>query len=396
MGPWSKRGAPAPLLLALLAVFLVLSIVPVPALAATGGGGSAPDVGGTAVMLMDVDSGRIIYERNADERLSIASTTKIMTGVVVLENLSLEETVTVSAHAAGAGESEAWLETGEVLPAKTLFDAMMVRSANDAAVALAEAVAGSEEAFVELMNARAEELGLDNTHFANTHGLDAKGHYSSARDLAELTSYAMGLVPFRQAVASPKVTLPPAPSNGNPRTFSNRNKLIGEVDFITGVKTGYTGKAGWCLVGSGSDNGVDLVSVILGEPTQDERNNDTVELLEYGFSKYRQEVLVGQGEELAEVPVPYHFGETLSLSTDRRLVRTLYEDEKVTRTISVVRDVALPIEAGQTLGKVAFSVDGRPAGEVDLVAVRAVEAPTLRIKIQYLWDRFVAWADEQV
>ncbi|MHB8868720.1 MAG: D-alanyl-D-alanine carboxypeptidase family protein [Thermoleophilia bacterium] len=349
-----------------------------------------PTIRGAASILINLDDGRVLFENGADAQRSIASTTKIMTGILALETIPLDRVIKASQKATDAGESEIWLEPGEELAARDLLSALMVRSANDAAVALAESSAGSLEAFVEAMNAKAAELGLTNTHFANPHGLEAKEHYSSARDLATLARYAMQNEEFRKLVATEKARIP-WPGREYDRVLENRNSLIGSVPFVTGIKTGYTGKAGFCLVGSGARDGVSLVSVILGEENKDAVNADSVALLEYGFSLYRQVNLMEKDVPVAELDIPYHFGEKLTLSTDRELVRTVFAADPITKTVTAQEQLTLPVDEGQTLGKVTFEVAGFVAGEVNLVATRSIEAPTLRVKLTYLWDRMMNW-----
>jgi len=354
-----------------------------------------PAVGGKSVILVNMDDGRVIYERNADEQRSIASTTKIMTGIIALETLPLDKIVTASAKATDAGESEIWMEPGEQLSVGDLMKALLVRSANDAAVALAEAAGGSLDAFVEKMNAKAAELVLINTHFANPHGLEAKEHYSSARDLAKLARYAMQNEEFRKLVATAKVNIP-WPGRPYDRVLKNRNDLVGAVQFVTGVKSGYTAKAGYCLVGSGARDGASLVSVILGEDTKAAVDADTVSLLEYGFTKYRQVSLMEEGVPVAAMDVPYHFGEKVVLKTERNLVRTVYSDDPITKTVVVQDRLVLPVSQGQVLGKITFATGTAVAGEVDLVSDRAIEAPTLRVKLRYVWDRMINWLGKAV
>ncbi len=355
----------------------------------------APGVRGKSVILVNMDDGRVIYENNADERRSIASTTKIMTGILALEMLPLDKMVKASVKATEAGESEIWLEPGEELSVEDLMKALLVRSANDAAVDLAEAASGSLEAFIDAMNAKAAELGLTNTHFANPHGLEAKEHYSSARDLATMARYAMQNEEFRKLVATPKVTIP-WPGRPYDRVLENRNSLVGSVSFITGVKSGYTAKAGYCLVGSGARDGVSLVSVILGDDTKDAVNNDTVSLLDYGFAKFRQVPLMDEGVSVAEMDVPYHFGEKVVLKTDRKLVRTLYAADAITKTVAVQERLVLPVHEGQVLGRVTFEAGGSVAGEVELVADRSIDEPTLQVKLKYIWDRMINWLGKAV
>ncbi len=345
---------------------------------------------GAAAILMNLDDGRVLYETAADERRSIASTTKIMTGILAIELLPPEQVIKTSKKAAAAGESEIWLEPGEELTVEEMLYALMVKSANDAAVALGEAASGDLESFVKAMNAKAVELGMTNTHYANPHGLEAKEHYSSARDLAILSRYAMKNDLFRKLVATPTVKIP-WQGREYDRVLENRNALVGAVPFITGIKTGYTSPAGFCLVGSGAQDGASLVSVILGEKDKGSVNDDTVALLEWGFARYRQVDLIDEGLPIAEMDVPYHVGEKLAVGTDRKLVRTLYDEDVVTKTVTVQEKLVLPVVRGQALGKVTFATADGVIGEVDLVAERAIEAPTLGVKLRYVWDRMIRW-----
>lgn len=348
--------------------------------------GGAPTVGGASAILVNMDDGRVLYEKNADARRPIASTTKIMTGTLALETLSVNQVVTASKHATEAGESEIWLVPGEQLSAKHMLYGLLLKSGNDAAVALAEASAGSEEAFVARMNAKAAELGMKNTHFMNPHGLDNKDHYSSARDLSILGRYAMQSELFRTIVGTAKTTIP-WPGHDYARTLQNHNTLVGKVSFVTGIKSGYTGKAGYCLVASGERDGVSMVTAILGEPDKASVDADTVKLLEYGFDKYRRVVLVEKGAGMAEIDIPYHFHERMPLVTKTRLVKTVYIGDEVGRTVSVQSDLALPVAPGDVLGSVTYEIGDGAVEKVDLVATRSIEKPTLAVKLRYLFDR---------
>jgi D-alanyl-D-alanine carboxypeptidase (penicillin-binding protein 5/6) len=378
--------------------WLEISKDTLPSIAEQDGGsksGPAPQTNGKSVMLVNMDDGRVLIEANADERRSIASTTKIMTGILALETLPLDRVVAASALATQAGESEIWMEPGEELSVEDLMYALLVRSANDAAVALAEASAGSLEAFIDAMNAKAVELGLTNTHFANPHGLEAEGHYSSARDLATLARYAMQNPDFRRFVATEEVTIP-WPGRPYDRVLESRNTLLGQVSFVNGVKSGYTRPAGFCLVGSGARDGVSLISVILGEPNKDAVNADTVALLEYGFSQYRRVSLMDKGVTITEMDVPYHFGETMVLKTDRDLVRTINAEDPIVKTVTVQDHLVLPVTRGQVLGTVTFEAGGNEVGEVQLLADRTIEEATLGVKLRYIWDRMVDWLGKAV
>ncbi len=316
-----------------------------------------------AAVLINMDDGRLLYAKNADERRPMASTTKIMTGILVLEKLPLDKVVVASKKAAAAGESEIYLVPGEKLTVEQLLEALLVKSANDAAADLAEAVAGSQEAFVGLMNQKAQELGLSNTHFQNPHGLTAKDHYSSARDLATLARYAMKNPDFRRLVATKKTTIP-WPGRPYDRVLKNHNTLLGVAPYVTGVKTGFTLPAGFCLVGSGSKGGVSLVSVVLGESNKAAVDQDSKRLLEYGFSSYKKVVLVEKGTRFASLDIPYQLDGKLPLVTDRSLVRTVYVGEQVSHDVDYPAALVPPVDEGSVLGKVRYlgEKDGRAAG----------------------------------
>lgn len=355
----------------------------------------APSLGVPAAILINMDDGRVLFEQNADVRRAMASTTKIMTGLLGLEHLDYNGTVTASQNACDTGESEMWLEVGEVVPVEQLLYGLMVMSGNDAATCVAESVAGDVAGFVEMMNRRAEQLGLSNTHFANPHGLDAEGHYSSARDLATLGAYAMQNSEFAKMVGTASISFDWA-GHTVKREMASHNKLLGKVSYVNGIKTGYTGNAGYCLVGSGSQGGVNLVSVVMGAVTSAACNEDTTKLLEYGFSLYKEQTLVEDGAVVAEVPIPYEPDRRLRLVAEKPLVRTLHLEDTVSQTVDYPEMAPLPVEAGQALGKVVCRVGDKVVGEVDLVAATALAKPTLNDKLSYYWTRFSGWLQSLV
>lgn len=351
---------------------------------------AAPSITGKAGILINMDDGRVLWEKNADERRSMASTTKIMTALLAIENLDPQGTVEASRLATDAGESEMLLEPGEMVPVEQLLYGIMVMSGNDAAMVAAEAVAGDVQAFVSMMNARAAELGLKETSFANPHGLDAEGHYSTARDLATLGAYAMKNPEFAKLAGTDRIEFP-WPGRSENRVMLNHNKLVGKVSFVTGIKTGFTNKAGFCLVGSGSRDGVNLVTVVLGTESSDICGQDTVRLLEYGFSLYREQVLIEKGTVLATIPIPYQINRKLQLATDRDLVRTLHLSDVISKSIDVPEMSPIPVDEGTALGAITFTVGDREVGMVDLVTMEAVPRPTLGVKLTYFWSRFSGW-----
>jgi len=256
-----------------------------------------PEVQAQNAILMDVDSKRVLYQKRAEEERPIASITKIMTAILAIEYGKLDDQVVVSPNACRMEGSSIYLRPGEKVRLETLLYGLILRSGNDAAVAIAEHLAGSEEAFTDLMNAKAWELGMNHTHFANSHGLDQDGHYSSARDMAILAAYALKNPVFREIVKTEKKRVSWLGEEWQ-RSWRNKNKMLHLYEGADGVKTGFTRKAGRTLVSSATRNGQQLVVVTLNDP-DDWR--DHASLLDYGFVHYPQRVLLEEGQE---VPAP--------------------------------------------------------------------------------------------
>lgn len=225
---------------------------------------------GKAEIAMELNSGTVFYEKNADQKLPMASTTKIMTALIIAEECDLNQVITVPDAAVGVEGSSIYLKYGEQISIKDLLYGLMLRSGNDAACALAIHCGGSAEGFVEKMNKKAEELGADNTHFVNPNGLPAEGHYTTARDLCNISRYAMQNETFRTVVSTTNY-------NGDFRNFTNKNKLLNLLDGANGVKTGYTERAGRCLVSSAKRNNMDVVCVVLNCYDMWERSTKIIE-----------------------------------------------------------------------------------------------------------------------
>lgn len=247
-----------------------------------------------AAALIDVKSGRILYSHNGDEKMLIASLTKIMTAIVAIEYGDLSDTVKVSKNAYGKEGSSIYLRLGEEMSLEHMLYGLMLRSGNDAAVAIAEHVGGSVEGFVYLMNQKAEEIGMDHSHFMNPHGLDEEGHYSTANDMAKLTAYALHNEVFREIVKT-KVKQVPNVYEEWDHSWRNKNKMLSMFDGADGVKTGYTKAAGRCLVSSATIGGQQLAVVTLNDPNDWE---DHTKLLNYGFEHYPLKQLVKTGQDI--------------------------------------------------------------------------------------------------
>lgn len=244
--------------------------------------GAPPDVTASSWILFDDTYGKVLADHNADTPRPMASTTKIMTALLALERGNLDDPVLISQSAADVGEAEIGLEAGEVWTLRQLLTAMLVRSANDAAEAVAEYIGGTQAHFVELMNQRARELGLRQTSFANPHGLDAPGHFTTARELLELTLVAMQNPVFAELVHTRTAVLPPAP-DGTERVAQTTNELLGSYPGAFGVKTGFTNLAGLVLVAGAQRDGRRLYTVVMGSK---DHFGDAAALLDYGFDQY--------------------------------------------------------------------------------------------------------------
>lgn len=320
---------------------------------------SLPAVAASAAILVDPATGDVLYEHNADEALPMASTTKIMTALVVMEKSSLGESVTVSDYAGAVGESSAWLDAGEVLSVEQLLYALMLQSGNDAAVALAEHVAGSEQAFVGMMNETAVEMGLEHTSFANPHGLDASGHCTSARDLAAIAVRAMAIPEFRKIVSTASYEIP-WPGHPFPRVMENHNKLLKLYPNASGIKTGYTGRSGKCLVAAAQKERRELISVILngGESYWDQ----TISLMEYGFNFFTQVEYAYGDQQVARVEVGDFPRREVGVVGLESLVFTVRRDRLDgyrSATVSCLQWVPYPVAAGQELGYMLIA-EGTP------------------------------------
>lgn len=326
------------------------------------------DISAKSAVLMDAASGRLLYEKNGFERLPMASTTKIMTALLVIENCGLGESVTVSPTAASVEGSSLWLEAGENLTVEQLLYGLMLKSGNDAAVALAEKTAGSEEAFVALMNARARELGLGNTGFKTPNGLDADGHHTTACDLATLTRRAMQNPVFKKIVSTKETSIPWAGRRWD-RALKNHNKLLWSYDGCVGVKTGFTKKAGRCLVSAAEREGRTLICVTLNAPND---WDDHKRLLDYGFGEFASAAIAKKGERHSSVTV----GDSeIGLVFAEDFTTSLRPDEA--ESVEVRREmgeITLPVKKGRRLATAAIFADGEYLGSVGLLADRSVEA----------------------
>jgi serine-type D-Ala-D-Ala carboxypeptidase (penicillin-binding protein 5/6) len=358
-----RRGA--------LATALVALALPSLSPAAAEGAPAPPQVPATAWLLIDAGDGTRLASSEPTSSLPIASTTKLMTAYLALRELPLQRRLVAPPYHPIPGESLLGLEPGERLSVRDLLYGLLLPSGNDAAVTLADGVAGSVPAFVEDMNRAAGRLGLGDTHYSNPIGLDQPGNYSSPRDLAKLALDLRRDRLFRRIVDTTQRTL----RTGNiPRTVVNRNDLVGRVPWVNGVKTGYTPDAGNVLVGSGTRRGVTLLSVVMGAATEAARDDDTLALLRYGFSLYSRKTPVESGERLAAAAVRGR-DDSLPLVAARSVRVTARQGQSVRVRIDAPREVLGPIPRGRPLGAAVVTVDGEVAGRAPLLSKRPALAP---------------------
>ncbi|MEG2221952.1 MAG: D-alanyl-D-alanine carboxypeptidase family protein [Oscillospiraceae bacterium] len=331
---------------------------------------SAVSTSATSALLMDVDSGRVLYARNADTQMRIASTTKIMTALVALENAPPGKTVTVQRTATLTEGSSMYLKAGEKLTLETLLYGLLLCSGNDAAMAVADAFGGVVP-FAALMNQKAVALGMTGTHFDNPSGLDGEAHYSTARDMGRLAAAAMENETFARIVSTRSVTM-------GGRTMTNHNKLLSTVEGCIGLKTGYTKAAGRTLVSCAVRNGQRLVAVTL----QDGNDwADHAALLDYGFAAYPAQKIISGGETVTRLSVEGGTAPSLALLASGGFAYPLAAGEKLTQKLELPPRPHAPLAAGQPMGCAIFYLDGREVGRVALQAASAVAltlpAPTL-------------------
>ena len=334
---------------ALTVVFMLFSVFPCQV--------KAVSTSAAAAILVDADSGRVLYEQNADAKMLIASTTKIMTALVAIREGELSDVVTVKREATLTEGSSMYLKEGEQLTLETLLYGLMLCSGSDAAVAIAEHVGGSQAGFVRLMNETARELGMAHTSFANPNGLDAETHYSTARDMAVLACAAMENETFARIVSTRTVTI-------GGRTMTNHNKLLSWSEGCIGLKTGYTKAAGRTLVSCMEKNGQRLVAVTLQD------GNDWADhqaLYEYGFAAYPARRLAVLGQPLRRVSVKGGVQKTMALVAAESFSWPVAEGEGLETRLELSSALAAPLAAGTKVGQAVFTLDDTEIGRVDLL-----------------------------
>lgn len=349
--PLKRRGRPTWLRrLTAMAVCLSLLLPIQPARAEE----LSQPIGAQGAALMEVSTGRLLYADHADEQLPMASTTKVMTAIVVLEHANLTDVVKVDARAQGVEGSSIYLEAGEQLTVEELLYGLMLSSGNDAAAALAYHVSGSIEDFAALMNETAQRIGAEDSHFVNPHGLAADGHYTTAHDLALIACYALKNQDFRRIVSTQDTTIAWA-SRDYDRKIHNKNKFLTQYEGATGVKIGYTKNAGRCLVASAQRDGMELVAVVLNCPNMFE---DAATLMDYGYSNYKPVQVVDPGMIVGLTQVEHGQQNAVLVETAAPLTLPLKESERFQLDYDLqITPLSAPVDAGESAGAMQVSFE---------------------------------------
>ena len=373
------------------ALVLTAAMLTGPAAAAEPSAQPALELSAASAVLMEKETGDILYEKESHEKLEPASVTKVMTLLLIFEALdsgriSKEDVVTVSAYAAGMGGSQVYLEEGERMTVDELVKCITVVSGNDAAVAMAEYLAGSETAFVAQMNQRAQELGMADTTFLNCTGLPAQGHVTSTHDVAlmsrELVLHHPGIREYS--------TIWMDSIRGGTFGLTNTNRLIRFYQGATGLKTGSTDSALYCMSATAERDGMELIAVVMRAPTSAHRFEDAKTLLDYGFASY---ALAEVYPDAPLAPIPVLLGEQEQIQpqleeTCRLLVRKGQEN-RITTQVTLAQDLAAPVELGQTVGEMTVSVDGQVCRTVPILSAQAVERLTVPKIFSHLLKRLI-------
>ena len=351
-----------------------------------------------SAILMEASTGDILYEQNSDEKLPPASITKIMTLLLIYEaerdgKIKWDDKVTVSQHAASMGGSQVFLEEGETQTAADMTKCIAIASANDAAVAMAEYIGGSEDGFVELMNSRAKELGMDNTEFKNACGLDTEGHITTAKDIALMSKELIKNFPdITKYTTTWQDTINHTTRKGTTEFgLTNTNKLIRWYDGATGLKTGSTGNAKYCLSATADKNGMELIAVIMAAPDNKSRLSEAIKLLDYGYANYAVVSGAKKGDSAGEIPVSKGEHETVLLEVSEDINAMIQKGGSEPEIVyELTESLQAPIEKGVKAGEAVYMLDGQVIAKADVITSEAVERaslPTVAERLLKSWCR---------
>lgn len=351
-----------------------------------------------SAILMEASTGDILYEQNSDEKLPPASITKIMTLLLIYEaeragKIKWDDKVTVSQHAASMGGSQVFLEEGETQTAADMTKCIAIASANDAAVAMAEYIGGSEDGFVELMNSRAKELGMDNTEFKNACGLDTEGHITTAKDIALMSKELIKNFPdITKYTTTWQDTINHTTRKGTTEFgLTNTNKLIRWYDGATGLKTGSTGNAKYCLSATADKNGMELIAVIMAAPDNKSRFSEAIKLFDYGYANYAVVSGAKKGDSAGEIPVSKGEHETVLLEVSEDINAMIQKGGSEPEIVyELTESLQAPIEKGVKAGEAVYMLDGQVIAKADVITSEAVERaslPTVAERLLKSWCR---------
>ena len=350
----------------------------------------APRIVSRAVIAMDTITGRVLFEKNAYIQRPMASTTKIMTALLAIEKGNLNDVVTISVRSARVGGSSAHLYKGEKIKLNNLLYGLMLPSGNDAAIAIAEHIGGSVENFAQMMTLKAKEIGANNTAFVTPHGLDKPGHFTTAYDLALITKYALENKKFSQLVGTHQASIPGY--EGSVRKYHNTNEMLRGYWGADGVKTGYTGKAGRCLVTSATRNNWRVLSVVLGSDSRNQRASDSTKILNYVFNNYEMVDLNDLIKIKSSVYVKKGKEDILNLSIDQNIPFPLRKDEieQLRIRYDLPPYISAPIEKGIKIGTVTYSIGNSDCKRIDLFAPQRIKKKGV---IDYTGDVYRKWIE---
>nr|WP_316624896.1 D-alanyl-D-alanine carboxypeptidase family protein [uncultured Ruminococcus sp.] len=365
------------------ALMTVFSTLPVSAL-------SEEDISAPSAVLMDASSGKILYEKNPHDQRPCASITKVMTLTLVMEALDsgkihMDDVVTASAHAASMGGSDIWLEEGEQMTVDDMIKATAVASANDAAVALAEFVSGSEDDFVAAMNDKAKSLGMTDTTFKNCNGLDEEGHITSAYDVALMSRE---LMKHEEIFDYTGIWLDSLRDGAT--QIVNTNKLLRSYEGITGLKTGTTGEAGSCISATAQRNGLSLIAVVLGAESGKQRFKDAATLLDYGFANFESREL-SLSDTLEPAAVDGGMSDSVEVECGDKAVLTVPkgEGEGIEQLVDMPESLPAPVHKGDVIGRLSFNLNGEEAASFDITASEDVEKKSFFAVLGILWSSLI-------
>ena len=353
-----------------------------------------------SVILVEASSGSVIYENNSDEKLPPASITKVMTLLLIYEavrdgKINWDDTVTVRAPAASMGGSQVFLEEGETQTVADMTKCIAIASANDAAVAMAEYIGGSEDGFVQQMNERAKQLGMNNTTFKNACGLDTDGHLTTARDISIMSRELIYNFPeITQYTTTWQDTITHKTRRGESEFgLTNTNKLVKWYNGATGLKTGSTGKAKYCLSATAEKNGMQLIAVIMSAPDNKARFSEAIKLLDYGYANYAVVKGAAKDDVVGEIPVAKGEHETavLKMGADITALMKKGGSEPII-TYEIPESISAPVEENQKVGEAVYTIDGKETVRADIVSAEAVERAGLDTVARRLIHRWIRYS----